>query len=171
MTTLAVFPAARHARLTEAHAALLFGKKPLRALHRLSDGGVASDGVVVVEGPSGKLDPVRVLLPFLARSVVYVCIADADAAGFALSTSLDRAPGCTLSGPVGTVVLAAGVLSCERVTLPATTAPRPSRVDVQIEGERPRLVRGVAVDAGDVAAVYVVDHSGDLRPGTTATLL
>lgn len=167
-TSLQVFPAYRHARLTEAHAALLFGGKKLVALHKLSDGSVCSDGVVTVKGDRGAVD-VRVVFPFVAASCVYVTGADADACGFAgLSTTLARAPGCTVSGPVGSVILQNAVLTAERVTLPV---PPAGRVDVQIDGERPRLLRGVHVDKGDVAAVYVVDLSGELRPGTPASLL
>lgn len=170
-TSLTVFPAVRHARLTEAHAALLFGGRKLNPLHRLADGSVATDGVVALDGARGRLDLVRVVVPFVAASCVYVTGADADAAGFgALSTTLAKALGCTLSGPHGTVILTNGVLAAERVTLPARDG-LPARVDVQIEGERPRLLRGWSVEVGPVAAVYVVDISGDLRPGTAATAL
>lgn len=171
-SSLMVYPAVRHARLTVAHAAVLFGEMPLHALHRLSNGLDAANAVVAVEGPRGRLELVRALLPAVAQSIVYLTAADADAVGLVgLSTSLSSAPGCTLIGPHGTVVLASCVLACERVVLPASTAAaaRSLRADVQIDGERPRVLRGVPVEAGEPTALYVVDT--ELKAGTTAHLI
>ena len=153
-------------RLTADHAQLLFGRVP-RPLHRLSDGTDAADAVLEVKGPGGRLTLVRLVLPAVSRSVVYLCATDADVIGLSgLSSSLETSPGCTLSGPAGTVLLASGVLCAERVVLPAASV---ARVDVHLEGERPRVLRNVAVFAGDVASVYIVDVSGDLRSGSASS--
>lgn len=167
---LAVRPAARHARLTRDHATLLLGREP-RALHRLVDGTDASDAVVSVDGPNGNKVPVRVLLPFVERSVVYLCGSDADALGFSpLATNVERSPGLTIAGNVGSVLLQCGALSAERVVLRevSSVARLVGHVDVHLEGERPRLLRNLPVEQGAVDSVYVVDGSGDLRPGTVA---
>lgn len=54
MTSLSVYPAVRHVRLTADHALLLFGRAP-RPLYRLSDGTDAADAVLEVKGPGGQL--------------------------------------------------------------------------------------------------------------------
>ena len=176
---LPVFPAVRHARLSAAHAVMLLGERPPRPLHRLHNGLDAADVVIAVstgEGPRGRLEVVRVLLPLVKQSEVHLCNADAEALGLpALGTSVDRSPGCTLSGPAGVVVLAEGVVAAERVVTSSSssiTAVR-GRVDVQIEGERPRFVRAMPVEeaAASLGCVVVADVSGELRPGVLATLL
>ena len=182
MSALPVFPAVRHVRLSAAHAGMLFGaRKPngdageapgLTALYRMQNGLDASDGVVNVGAGEGarKLELVRVLLPYVQRSVVHLCVADAEALGLSsLGTSIDRSPGCTLSGPHGVVVLAEGVVAAERVVVTAPLGK--ARVDVQLEGERPRFVRSLPVEEGSPACVVVADASGELRPGVLATLL
>ena len=170
---LPVFPAVRHVRLSAAHARMLFGERPLRALHRLHSGLDAADALVSVstgEGPRSRLELVRVLLPFVKNSAVHLCFADVDNFGLAaLGTAVDRSPGCTLAGPMGIVVLAEGLVAAERVVL--VSAGGRTRVDVQIEGERPRFLRALPVEEGSVACVVVADASGDLKPGLTAVVV
>ncbi len=170
---LPVFPAVRHVRLSSAHALMLFGNRPLRALYRLCNGLDAADVVVTVstgEGPRGSLELVRVLLPLVARSVVHLCAADVDRLGLPLlGTVIDRSPGCALSGPQGMVVLAEGVVAAERVVVPTSFSK--TRVDVQLDGERPRFLRSLAVEEGSPACVVIADASGELRPGVLATIL
>jgi propanediol utilization protein len=172
---LPVFPAARHVRLSAAHARMLFGDKGPRALHHLHNGLDASDAVVSVsigDTPRGKLELVRVLLPLVKHSLVHVCAYDVEGLGLpALGTTADRSPGCALSGPQGIVVLAEGVVAAERVVMPASSSLGRPRVDVQIEGERPRFLRNMPVEEGSPGCVVVADTSGDLRPGVMATVL
>lgn len=152
---------------------MLFGERVLKALHRLHNGLDAADAVLTVsagEGPRAKVELVRVLLPFVKQTAVYLCVVDVENLGLAaLGTSLDRSPGCTISGPEGVVVLAEGMVAAERVVL--SSSPGRARADVQIEGERPRFLRNMPVEEGSPACVVVADASGDLRPGATATVL
>ncbi len=171
-TSIAVFPATRHVRLQKAHAALLFGDKALVELHRLADGTVASDGVVDVDGPVGRVAGLRVLLPYVDKDAVYVDGVDVVAAGFSFSVPHSPGtPGCTVRGPVGVLVIGSGVWPAERVVLPQAEK---LRLDVHLDGERLRHLRGVAVEIkagiGDDDSAAYANDIGDLRPGTRATV-
>ena len=165
-----VFPALRHVRLSTTHLGVLFGMAPLQALLVLSSGAVASDGLIGVAGRSGELRAVRVLLPTVARTEVHLSSADAAAIGLqSPGVALDRAPGCTLHGPAGVVVLAGAVVNAERLVLPGPVVV--DRADLHAEFDRPRLYRRVGVVSGERAQAFLFDDSGELRHGTVATII
>ncbi len=158
----------RHARLSVAHARALFGDTPLRVVHTLACGDDVSDVVLGVDGPGGRLDDVRVLLPFVPQSYVAVPPRDARRLGVtgALPATPEGAPGCTLHGPAGVVVLAAGVVVAEHVVLLADEGAA-AMVDVVVDGERSRLLRRVPVARGGNPRLFVGDD-GSSDVGLTA---
>jgi propanediol utilization protein len=163
-----VHPAVRHVRLSTSHFAVLFGAQRLQRLLALSWGAVASDGLVGVAGPEGELLNVRVVLPTVMRTEVHLLARDAAVIGLgAPGVDVDQAPGCTLHGPAGVVVLAAAVVSAERVVLPV---PPSDRVDLVAQYDRPRPYRRVAVVRGERAMAFLDDDSGELRATSTALL-
>jgi propanediol utilization protein len=163
-----VFPVVCHVRLSAAHARTLFGDVTLQRVHTLASGDVVSDRVVVVDGPAGRLEHVRVMLPFTERTTVLLLSRDARRLGLPmpLPGQLDGAPGCTLSGPAGLVVLGEGIVASERVVLAG--AVDGDRVDLFLDGERPRVVRQVAVVPGETPRAYIGDDAHDLRLGVMA---
>jgi propanediol utilization protein len=157
--TIPLFPATRHARLSVAHAAALFGERTFEVVHRLASGDDASDCVVSVDIGAGRLEDVRVLLPFVDRSSVAVTSRDARALGLAapLLATPTGSPGCTLHGPEGVVVLGEAVVAAEHVELPAGPMGQMPMADVVIDGERPRTFRRLPVVCGPVARAFVLD--------------
>ena len=145
----AVVVAARHVRLSAAHLEILFG--PGTALVDVCalppTGTFASAAVVDVSGAAGgaALKSVRVVGPLVKSTELRVNARDAAAAG------LVAGAGCTLEGPRGTVVLAAGVtvglrrlgLTAEALALNALTTG--SVTNVTVRGERERELRDVPV--------------------------
>lgn len=163
-----VHPAARHVRLSTSHFTVLFGAQRLQRLLPLSSGTVASDGLVGVAGPAGELLNVRVLLPTVMRTEVHLLARDALDIGLtAPGVDVDLAQGCTLHGPAGVVVLAAAIVSAERVVLPLAPS---DRVDLVAQYDRPRLYRRVAVVRGERAMAFLDDDAGELRANSTARL-
>ncbi|MBM4281913.1 MAG: hypothetical protein FJ137_14535 [Deltaproteobacteria bacterium] len=168
VSTFPVFPAVRHARLSPSHAQALLGHAPPQIIHTMWCGDDVSDAVISVDGPGGRLDDVRVVLPFVPQSYVAVPLRDARRLGVtgALPATTAGAPGCTLRGPAGVVVLAAGVVAADHVVLPpgddATVM-----VDVFVDGDRPRLLRRVPVARGASARLFVSDD-GSSDFGATA---
>jgi propanediol utilization protein len=153
-----LYPAVRHARLTAEHVRALFGDARIAVVHTLAGGGDVTDRVVGVEGPAGRIDDVRVVLPVVARSTVALGPRDARRLGLPaqLPVSVDLAPGCTLHGPRGVVVLAAGAVAAERVVLPSPP-PGQRAIDLSIGGDRPRTLRAVLVVPGEFGCAYVLD--------------
>ncbi len=162
MTVLSfpVFPAVRHVRLSEAHVRALFGPAAVRVVHSLGWGDGASDAFVDVEGPSGRMRGVRVVLPYVVQSRVALLQRDAARLGLfgPLPTTTTAAPGCTLHGPVGVVVLAGGVVAAEHVMLPPGVVDNSVVVDVVVDGDRPRTLRRVPVLRGPYPRLFISDE-------------
>lgn len=147
---------------------VLFGR-PLQALLPLADGTVASDGVVEVVGPLGAIRA-RALLPWVDRTEVRLLRGCSELLGLdGPGVDVDNSPACTLRGPAGSVVLAAGVVSAERVAVPGGASALGSTaaggvVDVTVDGERPRLHRRVPVVDGPGPIAWIEDDTDDLTP-------
>lgn len=141
------------------HARALFGGRTFDVVHTLACGDDASDRWVDVGIGDARLERVRVLLPFVAQSFVAITSREARALGLtpALPTTPNGAPGCTLHGPEGVVVLADGVVAAERLELPSGAANPGSTADVAVDGERPRTFRRLPVVRGDASRAFVVD--------------
>ena len=168
--SLPLFPAVRHVRLSGEHLRALFGDDAPAAVHTLVCGHDVSDRAITVECGDVRIDDVRVLLPAVPRTYVALTARDARRARLvgALGVRVDDAPGCTLHGPHGVVVLAAGVVSAERVVLPPAAQAGRRSVDLTVLGDRPRTVRALPVVAGEVAAAFVGDDGGEFVPGVRA---
>ena len=152
----------RHVHLSAADLLALFGAAPLTAARQLTQPGqfAAAESVVVV-GPKGKLDAVRIVGP--ARSETQLEIAASDAAHLgveppvAASGSLgDSIGGVTLIGPAGRVDLRKGVIVAARHLHLAPADSRRwglrdgDRLDVRCGvGAREATLHGVLVRSGE----------------------
>ncbi len=165
-STIPLFPALRHARLSAAHARALFGDRTFDIVHTLGCGDDVSDRFVDVEVGIGRLERVRVLLPFVARTFVALASREARALGLAgpLPMTPSGGPACTLHGPEGVVVVVDGVVAAERIELPGANAGEPALADVVVDGERPRTFRRLPVVPGDMLRAFVVDDVDALAP-------
>jgi putative phosphotransacetylase len=111
---------ARHVHLSRVDFELLFGVgKTMNKRRDLSQPGqFAAEQTVDLTGPKGSLKKVRVLGPARARTQVEISISDSFTLGIApvirMSGSITGTPGCTLTGPAGTVELKEGVIAAAR---------------------------------------------------------
>jgi acetate kinase len=119
-STIPVAVSARHAHLSEATIAKLFGAGyRLRKHADLAQlGQYAADETVSLVGPRGRIDHVRLMGPprhedqvEISRSDEFVLGVDAPVR---LSGDLSNTPGITLEGPVGRVSIANGVICARR---------------------------------------------------------
>jgi putative phosphotransacetylase len=187
-TPIPVAITARHVHLSRAHADALFGKGhalvPLCSLTQPEEFACAE--TVTVRGPDGVIEDVRVVGPLRERTSVELGVRDHVALGLGtelrLSSRLDGSPGCTLDGPEGTVVLAAGVLNALRhmhlspEDAGALGLDEESVVALTIGSERARQVREVVVHIREGARPELhLDpeeaNAADVGPTTTAILL
>jgi propanediol utilization protein len=142
-------------------------------VHSLACGDDVTDVAVNVDGPGGRVDDVRVLLPFVAESLVLLPAHDASRFGWSrpLPATTNAAPGCSLHGPAGVVVLAAAVVAAERVVLPPGVADDVDVVDIRVDGDRTRTFRRVPVVRGAHAALFIGDDAlQDVSAGARARL-
>jgi acetate kinase len=111
---------ARHVHLCPRTIAALFGRH--HALHVRTaitqPDQYASEETVTLIGPKGRLEHVRVVGPARTEDQVEISRTDAVALGIdppvRESGDLEDTPGITLSGPMGTVALRAGVICSMR---------------------------------------------------------
>lgn len=191
MSRLITFPvliAARHVRLTRPHFEVLFGpgSEPVDAVYLPPTDTFATPDVIDLRGPAGTLRGVRVVGPLAARTEVRLAARDLQTLGIDAAAAahgpldVDRSPGCTLVGPRGTVVLAAGVLvGLRRLSLTRELATEASlepgaRASVQVRGERARDLRDVPVELGSSAWLSVDVEDGnalEVGPSTRASLV
>ena len=110
----------RHVHLSEADARTLFGATPLSAARSLTQPGqFAAAETLVVQGPKGSLEHVRVVGPVRSETQLEIAHSDAAVLGVAppvaASGSLaDSTGGVTLLGPAGRVELRRGVIVTAR---------------------------------------------------------
>ena len=174
---LPVVVAARHARLSAAHVELLFGAgAPLFDVCALPPTGTYACGELVeVRGATNGGAPtmVRVVGPPARQTEVRVSARDAQA------LALWPASACTLVGPRGTVVLAAGAVrvGLRSLTLTAADALQAGLAAgalalVRVQGERGRDLRDMPVELGAASYVSIdIDDANAIEsgPATTAT--
>lgn len=110
----------RHVHLSAAHAQALFGNSPLTAARELTQPGqFAANQTLIVQGPKGRVEAVRIVGPTRDETQVEIAVSDAAtlgvdppvAASGALGTSVG---GVTLIGPAGRVDLTRGVIIAAR---------------------------------------------------------
>lgn len=160
---LSVGIGSRHVRLCQAHVDALFGEgyalTPITTL--LQPQEKACMETVCVRGPNGELDKVRLVMPCTEKTAVELSTQDTEALGLSGgddgSSTRDGTLGCTLIGPKGTIVLAAGVFVRPRVLLlpPAVANELSLQVGnearVQVMGERSRIFSDVRVQISENA--------------------
>jgi putative phosphotransacetylase len=111
---------ARHVHLSRKDFETLFG--PGVSMTRLKDlsqpGQFASEQTVEVAGPKGSFKKVRVLGPERNETQVEISVTDSFTLGLKpeirMSGNTAGTPGCTLTGPAGTVELSRGVIVAAR---------------------------------------------------------
>ncbi|TYP55473.1 phosphate propanoyltransferase [Thermosediminibacter litoriperuensis] len=139
---------ARHVHLSKEHLEMLFGKNykltPLREL--MQPGEFASKETVILVGPKGIIQNVRVLGPIRKKTQVEISKTD----GFVLgidpvvrdSGNHEGSSGCILVGPVGGIRIEEGVIAAMRhIHMPTRFAEKygikdRSFLKVLVEGER-----------------------------------
>ncbi len=153
--SIPVFVTARRAVLSETHQKALFGEAPLTPVLPLSQPGeVACAEVVTVRGPGGTLEAVRVVRRPGAQTRVELGRSDFGALGLDVPSSraVDGSPGCTLSGPHGTVVLGEGLVGPHRhiIVDPRARArlglEGATTCQVRLRGDRVRVLDHVPVE-------------------------
>jgi propanediol utilization protein len=115
-----VIATARHVRLQQSHVDALFGAG--HALTRIGPLGLphvfACAETLTVRVAAGALEHVRVVGPTVRQSVVRVSPRDLPLLGLPIDNpprALRDSKGCTLEGPLGTVVLAEGLVTPRRI--------------------------------------------------------
>ena len=115
-----VNPSARHVHLSKDHLEMLFGKDykltPIREL--MQPGEFAAKETVMVIGPKGVIQNVRVLGPLRDKTQVEISKTDGYTLGIDApvreSGNHKDTPGCILAGPMGVVRLEDGVICALR---------------------------------------------------------
>lgn len=118
--TVPIGVSGRHVHLSQEHLEVLFGAgAKLTPMKNLSQPGqFAAKETVILAGPKGVIEKVRVLGPVRSQTQVEILAGDSFKLGVPIavrmSGKLDGTPGLTLIGPVGTVVLTEGVIVAAR---------------------------------------------------------
>jgi len=175
----------RHVRLTRAHYAALFGPKHLPT--QLMTLGPAGDRqacaeLVSVRGQTDAIVEVRVVLPEVAQSAVYLTQADLEQLGLAGEDRRRTPEGAlVIEGPAGSVVLAQGIARLgHRLRMPADKAEslglkHGQHTVVRFAGERARTFHHVVVEIDDGPMELRIEpddaNAVELKRNQTATWL
>ncbi len=155
----------RHVHLTEEHLNILFGNgyqlKKWKDL--VQPGQYAAQETVVLKGPKGKIERVRVLGPTRPRTQVEISGTDQFILGIKApvreSGKLDGTPGVIIEGPAGTVELKEGVI---RALRHIHMTPKDGEdfgvkngdfVKVRLNGDRTTVLEGVLIRITDRSAL------------------
>ena len=118
--TCTVGVSGRHVHLSQEDLEALFGKgHELTPIKNLSQPGqFASKETVVLVGPKGVIERVRVLGPVRSQTQVEILAGDSFKLGVPacvrMSGKLEGTPGITMSGPAGTLAIPEGVIVAAR---------------------------------------------------------
>jgi len=178
----------RHVHLCREDLEVLFGKdyqlKPIKNLSQ--PGEFAAEETVIIAGPKGVIENVRVLGPLRKRTQVEISRTDAYKLGLNVpvrdSGNLDGTPGCTIIGPKGTVVLKEGVILAKiHIHMTPKDAEMfnvndKDKVAVLKEGERPIIYPDVLVRVSEKYALEMhVDtdeaNAANIRNGDNVIIL
>ncbi|MBB4301445.1 propanediol utilization protein [Rhodobium orientis] len=155
----------RHIHLSRPDMDALFG--PGAALTRKKamkqPGQYAAEETVILRGSKGEIGKVRVLGPLRAETQVEISVADGFVLGvrapLRLSGRLDGSPGIEVIGPQGSVIKDYGVIVALRhIHMPPEVASglglvNGEQIDVEVDGPRGGIMRGVAVRAAENSAL------------------
>lgn len=151
----------KHIHLSEKDFNLLFPNQSLNCLKELKQTGeFASDKVVTIIGPKGKLEKVRILGPFRQETQVELALTDTRQIGInapiRMSGQLEGTPGVTLKSSFGEVELVHGVIVAKRhIHIPKEEAAflnikNNEIVKIKIEtSERPLVFENCVVRVGE----------------------
>ena len=120
MASVIIETSARHVHVTEEDLHTLFGEGyELTVRKELSQPGEFASGErVTIVGPKRSLENVSILGPCRKQTQVELSFTDARALGLTppirLSGDLAGSPGCTITGPCGTVTIDEGVIVSKR---------------------------------------------------------
>jgi propanediol utilization protein len=155
----------RHIHLSEADIEKLFGKNyEFTSIKELSQPGqFACKECVILTGPKGSIDKVRILGPPRSDTQVELLVGDCIRLGIPptirMSGDLDGSPGLVVSGKKGSVILEKGAIVAKR-HLHMTEADAKDynvkdgdTVAIGIQGERSGILGEVAVRANNNSAL------------------
>lgn len=179
---------ARHIHLSVEHIEQLFGKGyQLNVLKDLSQPGqYAAVETVVVVGPKGRFDKVRILGPARGKSQLEVSRSDAFVLGMnppvRESGNIAGTPGITVVGPAGQVDIPEGVIVAGRhIHFHTDDAARWGITDkqvltVRVEGERSLIFENVLARVSDQYALDMhIDtdeaNAAGVKTGDLVTIL
>lgn len=147
----------RHIHLSREHLNLLFGKDAeLTVFKELKQPGqCAANEKVIIKGPKGAMDGVRILFPLREQTQLEISRADAIKLGAPVclrqSGDLAGSPGIELVGPKGSVMLKEGaIVALRHLHIDEETAEKHSLkdkmiIDIQTSGERALTFSNVLV--------------------------
>ncbi|MGE4353369.1 MAG: phosphate propanoyltransferase [Oscillospiraceae bacterium] len=146
--TIVIEGSGRHVHVTREHLDILFGKGyELEAKKMLSQPGqFASNSKVDITGPKGSIKGISILGPCRKETQIELSFTDARVVGLSCpvreSGVLAGSPGCTITGPNGSIELTQGCIIAKRhVHLTPEDAEKfgvkdKEIVQVQVGGER-----------------------------------
>ncbi|KIL46680.1 propanediol utilization phosphotransacylase [Jeotgalibacillus alimentarius] len=174
-TDIPISVSARHLHLSPEHVEYLFGKgyqlTPFKEISQPHQ--YACKEQVTISGPKGQIERVRVLGPSRGKTQVEVSKTDARVLGLQppvrSSGDLADSSPVTITGPTGTVLkLSEGCIIADRHIhmTPADAAhygvKDGDRTDVAIDGDKPGILKNVAIRVKDT---YALDMHVDTDDG------
>lgn len=179
---------ARHVHLAQAEVEQLFGENyQLTPKFELSQPGqFAAEETVVIAGPKGSIERVRILGPARSLSQVEVSWTDAMKLGvkppLRISGDIQGSSPITLIGPKGSVVLNEGLIIAQaHIHMSPTDSARFNVVDgqsvqIKVEGIRPMIFSNVGIRVSERYRLEVhIDtdeaNAGLIQQGTLAEIV
>ena len=153
----------RHVHLSQADLNSLFGEgyEMMKNKDLSQPGQYACTETVIICGPKGAIEKVRILGPVRSKTQVEVLIGDSFKLGVVLqarlSGDLHGTPGITLIGPKGSIQTTEGLIVAQRhIHMTPEDAQRlgvhdGQAVSIQVNGPRGGIYNNVAVRANDAS--------------------
>lgn len=155
MTSIPTEISARHVHLTQADWAALFGYEPITAARSISQPPqFLAEQRVQLTGPKGRLDRVAIVGPLRPYTQVELAATEARALGLEpplrVSGHLDGAATITMTGPHGSITVAAAILQQRHIHANPDAAATAGIIDgqevrIQVNGPRGGILDHVQV--------------------------
>ncbi len=143
----------RHIHVSQEHLEILFGKGyELKNFRDLSQPGqYAAEETLIVAGPKGSIERVRILGPVRAATQVEISMTDSFRLGIkgVVKNSGDIAgtPGCVLIGPKGSVIINEGVIVAARhIHMSDTEASKLGISDMDVVSVKTSGIRSITLN-------------------------
>lgn len=147
---------ARHVHVTKEDVKQLFGEgyELTKKVDLSQPGQYACNEQVIIEGPKGKLERVRILGPERSKTQVEISKTDSFSLGIKPpvrnSGDLEGASEIKIIGPKGTVVKDAAIIASRHLHIDPLTAEKlgiinKEFVTIKVEGEKPGILENVYV--------------------------